>query len=162
MGQSERLRKLIKSLSLTQSALADKLGITQGAVSSWLCRDTLSSEGAHRIKEAFPQINLDWLLTGNGQMLISDAPTGAPMIQIHDSTNSGNNNSIYSNVGGAQHTGSQVPTAGASNEPTLAAIMDELHTIMKRLDELNALAERKEKQTDRLLAIIEQLSKNQR
>lgn len=159
MGQSERLRKLIKSLSLTQSALADKLGITQGAVSSWLCRDTLSSEGAHRIKEAFPQINLDWLLTGNGQMLISDAPTGAPLIQNQDSTNSGGN-SI--NMGGTQHIGNQVPTNGEQNEPTLAAIMDELRTIMRRLDELNALAERKEKQIDRLLAIIEQISKNQR
>ncbi|MBM9546127.1 helix-turn-helix transcriptional regulator [Leptospira sp. 201903074] len=74
-----RFRELIKSLSLTQKDFAIRIGVSQGFVSEIINGKNLpSQETLTKISKEF-NVNLDWLLAGEGQMF---RPTTA---EIHNS-----------------------------------------------------------------------------
>ena len=71
--QSIRLRTLIKALNLNQSTFAKSLGMTQPNINRMVNRDgKISVEVLHRIAETYTQVNLHWLLTGNGDMYLGE------------------------------------------------------------------------------------------
>lgn len=55
-----------------QSEFARLLNCQAGVVSGWLRRNTIDAE---RIKQALPQVDGNWLLTGEGTMLLADTDT---------------------------------------------------------------------------------------
>ena len=52
-----------------QSLFARLLGLSQSTVGTWSVRKTFNAE---QIKAVFPQVNGNWLLTGEGEMLLPD------------------------------------------------------------------------------------------
>ena len=66
----ERLKRVRKALGLTQGQLADRLGISQGSLSSAeIGRNFLGTPQLNRLIETF-NISIDYLLTGKGPMFI--------------------------------------------------------------------------------------------
>jgi len=71
-----RLKNIRESINLTQKEFGDKINIAMSAVSRYELNDTLPNKDVlNKIVEFF-NINLHWLLTGNGTMLLTDQPEG--------------------------------------------------------------------------------------
>ena len=65
----KRLQQFLDAENITPSQLADTLGVTRAAVSHILSgRNRPGFEFLEAIALHFPQISMDWLLTGNGRM----------------------------------------------------------------------------------------------
>jgi len=85
---------LLNSLGITQTEFAKKLGITSNGVTNMKGRQ-LSTKYIKRIIDLYPQVNTDFLMTGQGEVLkscdivtkIVDAPKGRTkddMIDINE------------------------------------------------------------------------------
>lgn len=69
----ERLRYFRYYLSLSQSELANKLGITTGAVSGIeRAVNGPSFPIMSAISERFPELNMNWFISGRGEMLLNE------------------------------------------------------------------------------------------
>jgi hypothetical protein len=76
IDQSIRLKKLIKMLGLNQTLFAQSLGMTQPNISRMVSGDgKISLEVLNRIIDTYKNINLHWLLTGEGEMYTHFIPT---------------------------------------------------------------------------------------
>ena len=65
----ERILQLIQEEKLTNAEFAEKIGISTSALSHILTeRNKPSLEVVMRIHKAYPNINLNWLLYGEGEM----------------------------------------------------------------------------------------------
>ncbi len=72
MSDRERIELIMKSYGLTPSQFADKAGVQRASVSHILSgRNKPSLEVMLKIFEAFPGLDMQWLMTGRGV-----APTG--------------------------------------------------------------------------------------
>ncbi len=74
--QSERLKKVRAILGFSQGELAESLGITQNIIS--FCESgkrELSKSVLLKISEKF-NVNINWLLTGQGEMFLSKSEKG--------------------------------------------------------------------------------------
>ena len=64
-----RLKQLMDSLHITKSEFANMLGISPATISHLLSgRNNPSYEIISTINEKFPQISLEWLINGKGEM----------------------------------------------------------------------------------------------
>lgn len=65
----KRLAELIKQLNLKQTGFAQEIGVSQPTISDWINKPNVnpSIESLIKISNAF-NVNLNWLLTGNGPM----------------------------------------------------------------------------------------------
>jgi predicted transcriptional regulator len=71
----ERIEEIRHHLKISQKALCDKIGYSQGAYTSAKERKgEIGSNTLEEIKLSFPEINLDWLITGKGSMLLDAVP----------------------------------------------------------------------------------------
>ena len=69
----DRIAHIIRAKNLTASEFATLLGVQPSGVSHILSgRNNPSLDFIKRIKECFPEYNLDWLVFGNGPMTGSD------------------------------------------------------------------------------------------
>lgn len=74
----ERLVRFIKSKHLSVKAFENSIGVSNAYVSS--IRKGISSDKVALIKKVYPELNIDWLLYGEGEMLKkqeSPQPTAA-------------------------------------------------------------------------------------
>ena len=70
MERNEILNTLILHFAKgNQSRFARSLELSPSTVATWIARKTFD---AVRIKAVFPQVNGNWLLTGEGEMLLPD------------------------------------------------------------------------------------------
>lgn len=75
--QGIRLRQLIKALKLNQATFAKSLGMTQPNISRMISGgNTISVKVLNAITEAYKNVNLQWLLTGEGAMFKDEAEQG--------------------------------------------------------------------------------------
>lgn len=75
MNDRDRIELIMKSYGLTPSQFADRAGVQRASVSHILSgRNKPSLEVMLKIFEAFPGLDMQWLMTGKGV-----APTGAPI-----------------------------------------------------------------------------------
>lgn len=67
----ERLTKFIISSGLTSSQFADKAGIPRPSLSQMLHgrNKSLNNQVLEKLNDAFPQLSIEWLLFGRGDML---------------------------------------------------------------------------------------------
>lgn len=73
--QGRRLRELIKELKINQLSLAKRLQVSQPNISKVINGENkISAELLNRITEQYKQVNLHWLLTGQGDMFIEEKP----------------------------------------------------------------------------------------
>jgi transcriptional regulator with XRE-family HTH domain len=71
--QSARLQKLVKALNLNQSAFAKSLGMTQPNISRMVNGESnVSVEVLLGISKRYEEVNLHWLLTGDGNMFLEE------------------------------------------------------------------------------------------
>jgi transcriptional regulator with XRE-family HTH domain len=84
IDQSIRLKKLIKMLGLNQTLFAQSLGMTQPNISRMVSGDgKISLEVLNRITDIYKNVNLHWLLTGEGTMFTHVIPT-EPMREVNE------------------------------------------------------------------------------
>ncbi len=66
----ERIKKFIDAQNLSSSAFANEIGVQRSSVSHVLSgRNKPSLDFVIKIKERYPDVNLDWLLSGKGGMI---------------------------------------------------------------------------------------------
>lgn len=70
----QRLLEFIKYLNISQGRFEKQVGLSNGYINN-LSKD-IGSEKLQRILGTYPELNLDWLLTGEGEML--KASSGTP------------------------------------------------------------------------------------
>ena len=70
---NQRIRRIIENKSLSVNAFANAISVAQGTLASMLNRGSEpSTKTINAVLSAFPDINPDWLLTGSGEMYLSD------------------------------------------------------------------------------------------
>lgn len=74
MGIKERVNELLTIKKLSQSALADGLGLSRATVNQWLKREnSFGLESVRKLLIYFPDLNARWLILGEGEMLETSA-----------------------------------------------------------------------------------------
>lgn len=64
---NNRIAQILKYLSLSSSSFAAEIGVQRSSISHVLSgRNKPSLEFIQKIVTAYPEINIDWLITGNG------------------------------------------------------------------------------------------------
>jgi len=86
---SKRLKKFIDSQHLSIRAFEQKCGVKQGTLSRIIKNNTaITSENLSLILNSWKEIDANWLLTGEGEMLKkSDLLSDQTQIQINSETN---------------------------------------------------------------------------
>lgn len=70
---NERVKKLRKTLDLTQQAFADKLGVKRNTVGQWECGiNSITDQIVFSICREFG-VNEEWLRNGTGDMFVPEA-----------------------------------------------------------------------------------------
>ena len=82
----ERLLEYLKANRITQAEFGRMMGVSTAYVSTM--RESLSLDMQKKVKAAFPDLNMQWLLFGEGDMIIKGAGTCTQIGQ-----NTYNNNS---------------------------------------------------------------------
>lgn len=76
----ERIKKIASHLGITEGKLAKELGYSREQVIYDITKGktkNISSGLAKKIKSSFPQFNIIWILTGEGDMLIDNKPVAS-------------------------------------------------------------------------------------
>lgn len=77
MEYKERLNVVIKSVSITKKMFAERCGVSKSQLFLYLNGTQVPSHKFYeKLKEEFPYISLDWLISGKGKMII-DSPVAA-------------------------------------------------------------------------------------
>lgn len=75
MSINNRIEKLIGFSQLSATEFAEKIAVQRSSISHILSgRNKPSLDFLIKIKEAFPKISWDWLITGHGEMEILEVP----------------------------------------------------------------------------------------
>lgn len=123
----DRTIEFVKYKGITMKTFEIRCGLSSGYVTSM--RKGFGSDKLSNVLTAFPELNRDWLLYGEGEMLKSNI----------SQTSHGNNSP---NIAG---NGNNINTS-----PTLDKAIDEI-------SEQRKLVAKSQEQIDRLLAIIEKM-----
>lgn len=83
------------SLGVSEREFSKVVGVSQGFIQSVKTGSAFSIENLQRIVGAYPNLNLDWLISGNGTMLLVDKN-----VQLGESTTAG---SMLMEAGGGYH-----------------------------------------------------------
>lgn len=68
----KQLKQLLSNLALSQKDFSEKLSVSAGNVGDWLRgRSEPTTKALRKISESF-SVNTNWLLTGEGEMFLSD------------------------------------------------------------------------------------------
>lgn len=137
----ERLKIFITSLDSSVLAFENKCGMAPGTVNKM--SDKSRPKTLEKIHKQFPQLNMKWLQTGEGQMLNSKSSVdidvdlklgGHSQFAMRDITN----------IGDAK-------TQIAILHERIKSLEKELNEKNKRIEELNASLERERKMNDYLM-----------
>lgn len=71
----DRLKQIIDYYNITTNNFSQKIGVSEGAIRKAMTQNTtLRSDTLDKISQNFADINIDWLVTGRGEMLRNDQP----------------------------------------------------------------------------------------
>jgi SOS-response transcriptional repressor LexA len=73
MKTKERLKLFVQSLNKGQNAFEAEVGIANGYLASK--SQSVNSDAIEKILNKYPNLNLDWLFTGNGNMFLDEEYT---------------------------------------------------------------------------------------
>ena len=69
----DRIKNWIESKRIKSSSFADKIGVNRATISHILSgRNKPSIDFLHKMISSFPDLNLNWIVSGEGFMYISD------------------------------------------------------------------------------------------
>lgn len=69
MTTKDRIKKFVETLNYGRNKFEDILGLSNGYISSK--SPSISSDVIEKIAQHYPELNLEWLITGKGPMLKS-------------------------------------------------------------------------------------------
>ncbi|MBN2787399.1 MAG: helix-turn-helix transcriptional regulator [Paludibacteraceae bacterium] len=69
----DRLKEFLEHLGMGQNKFEAHVGIANGYIASKSI--TMSSDILEKIKAKYPELDIDWLITGDGEMLIKESTT---------------------------------------------------------------------------------------
>lgn len=70
---NERLKQIIEYYGITPHRFSKEVGLSEGTIRKVLSENTsLKSENLQKMSQTFPDINLDWLITGRGSMFLNE------------------------------------------------------------------------------------------
>lgn len=82
----ERLKQLIDYYGISTNLFSQKIGVSEGTIRKILAQNTtIRSDTLEKISQNFADINMDWLITGRGEMLINNQQ------EVCNITNNGDN-----------------------------------------------------------------------
>lgn len=126
MDRKGVLEQLIRHFaSGNQSQFARIIGCPQGVVSGWIRRNTIDAE---RIKNALPQVSGDYLLTGKGEMLLSETHPATHIGDQHNNSNIGGVDVIYNS-----------DNEDVTNQTKIKFLKQQVDLLQKLLDEKERL-----------------------
>lgn len=137
----DRLKQFITSLDLSVLAFENECGMAQGTVNKMT--DNSRQRTLEKIRKHYPQLNMEWLKTGEGEMLNHRSSVdididlklgGHSQFAMRDITNIG-----------------EAKTQIAILQERIKSLEKELNEKNKRIDELNASLERERKMNDYLM-----------
>lgn len=85
MEIKDRIKQIIEVLGVKTASFEKAIGVANSYLRNV---KNVSAETCKSIVEVYPQISLDWLITGNGEMFCQETPA-QPSISVHDVTNGG-------------------------------------------------------------------------
>lgn len=69
----DRLKQIIDYYNLTARGFEKKIFVSEGVISKFLSsKNGIKADTFEKINAIFPEINLDWLITGRGDMLFDE------------------------------------------------------------------------------------------
>lgn len=81
----DRLRQVIENEKYSIRQFEQKISASEGTISKFLCgKIGLKVETLLKIAANFPEINLDWLITGRGEMNFSQPSSATPQTTSSD------------------------------------------------------------------------------
>jgi len=81
----DRIKRFIDLQNLTSSSFANEIGVQRSSVSHVLSgRNKPSLDFVTKIKERFPEVNLEWLISGKGSMISVQEKIETNRIDIND------------------------------------------------------------------------------
>lgn len=126
-GQLEQL--IITFAKGNQSLFAKQMGASQGTIGTWLARKIFDPE---RIKRAFPQVDGNWLLTGEGEMLLPEDGSNTVHVSGHHNTAQVNSSGILE----VSNYGSPEPPEENQNLQMLKQEVSLLHALLAEKERL--------------------------
>lgn len=163
-----RLKEVMEILGITKYNLANASGLSPSNLSYMLNgKQSITDRTLHKIANAFPQINLEWLKTGEGEPL-NDNPAmiqngGSGVRQQgfagHDLTQTNNSEKLLSDflIGIQSHNDilnkSMSQTDKAMSQTDRA--MDQMDKALDEIGEQRKMIEKAMNQTDTLISIIQ-------
>lgn len=73
---NKRLKQIIEYYGITPHKFSQKIGLSEGTIRKILSANTsIKSENLEKLAQTFTEINLDWLITGRGEMLFTEHTT---------------------------------------------------------------------------------------
>ena len=129
MSTKERLKKYVKSQGLTISAFEKAINVSNGYINS--ISKGIGGENLMAIIEKSPNLNINWLLTGEGEMLKGGI----------SQTISGDNNTMSGND----------TYIGNNDKETIKELKERLSEAERKLEE-------KDQQISKLINVIEKLN----
>lgn len=71
----DRIKALMNHMGMSQKSFAAEICISEGTLSSYFSgRNNPSLSTLNNIHERFPEVNMDWLMDGKGEMFGSSSP----------------------------------------------------------------------------------------
>ena len=132
----ERLTAYLRYKGINKSEFGRIIGVSNAYISS--IRKSIQPDKAEKIVSSFPDLNIAWLMTGEGEMLKNSTTQ----------TSSGDNSPNIS--GNGNHVNNAATIDKALNE-----IAEQRRLVSKSQEQITKFQE----QIDRLLGIIEQMTK---
>lgn len=129
-GVRERLIAYLKFKHINKSQFASAVGVSNSFVMN--IRRGMSPEKIQKIKEVYPDLNIDWLITGAGEMIVAGA--------------------INQNVDGSNNT------AYAGHNMNIDSATSALEMALNEIAEQRKLTAKAQEQVDRLLNIVEKVN----
>ena len=72
-NMNKRLKQIIDYYNITPYKFSQQIGLSEGTIRKILSANTsIKSENLYKLSQTFTEINLDWLITGRGEMLLSE------------------------------------------------------------------------------------------
>ena len=73
---NKRLRQILDYYNINPTAFSQKIGVAEGTVRKILNKNTtIRSDNLEKISQSFTDIDLHWLITGDGDMLLKNRKT---------------------------------------------------------------------------------------
>ena len=125
MNERERIELLMKCYDLSPSQFADKTGIQRASVSHILSgRNKPSLEVMLKVYDAFPGVDMKWLMTGVGEV---------PVRQTVQDTVAPSSDTLFSGAGVTPVSSSQEGGLFASVEPVVQPAREESRQQQRRV-----------------------------